>query len=148
VLEQGRFERQGSSSALQVDVRIIAATNRNLFRDVQEGKFRKDFYYRLNVFPVAVPPLREHPEDTPLLGWAFVRQYEQSMGKRIEKIPRKCMGRLRHYPWPGDARELRTHSKITSHFIRRCISFGCVAKARNIQIFLRFRALPNERLNA
>jgi formate hydrogenlyase transcriptional activator len=107
VLEQGRFERLGSSRTLQVNVRIIAASNRNLFRDVQEGKFRKDLYYRLNVFPIAVPPLRERPEDIPLLVWTFVRQYEQKMGKRIEKIPRECLENLQHQPWPGNARELR-----------------------------------------
>jgi len=77
VLEQGRFERLGSPKPLQVNVRIIAASNRNLARDVEEGKFRKDLYYRLNVFPIAVPPLRERPEDIPLLVWAFVRRYEK-----------------------------------------------------------------------
>ncbi len=107
VLEQGRFERLGSSKPLSVNVRIIAATNRDLARDVAEGKFRRDLYYRINVFPVAVPPLRERPEDIPLLVWAFVRQYEKKMGKRIDHIPRKRMEDLMHYPWPGNARELR-----------------------------------------
>jgi formate hydrogenlyase transcriptional activator len=107
VLEQGRFERLGSTTPLQVNVRIIAATNRDLARDVAEGKFRKDLYYRLNVFPISVAPLRERPEDIPLLVWAFVRQYEKKMGKRIDHIPRKTMEDLQHYPWPGNARELR-----------------------------------------
>jgi len=107
VLEEGRFERLGSTRPLQVNVRIIAATNRDLARDVAEGKFRKDLYYRLNVFPIAVPPLRERPEDIPLLVWAFVRQYEKTMGKRIDHIPRKSMEDLQHYAWPGNARELR-----------------------------------------
>jgi PAS domain S-box-containing protein len=107
VLEQGRFERLGSTKPLQVNVRIIAATNRDLARDVAEGKFRKDLYYRLNVFPIRVAPLRERPEDIPLLVWAFVRQYEKKMGKRIDHIPRKSMEDLQHYPWPGNARELR-----------------------------------------
>ena len=117
VLEQGRFERLGSTKPLQVNVRIIAATNRDLARDVTEGKFRKDLYYRLNVFPIVVPPLRERPEDIPLLVWAFVRQYEKKMGKRIEHIPRKSMEDLQHYPWPGNARELRNvveHAMIVS----------------------------------
>ena len=107
VLEQGRFERLGSTRTLQVDVRIIAATSRDLARDADTGKFRKDLYYRLNVFPIYVPPLRERLEDIPPLVWAFVRQYEEKMGKRIDNIPRKQMEALRHYPWPGNARELR-----------------------------------------
>jgi formate hydrogenlyase transcriptional activator len=117
VLEQGRFERLGSTKPLQVNVRIIAASNRDLARNAEEGKFRKDLYYRLNVFPITVPPLRERPEDIPLLVWAFVRQYEKKMGKRIEHIPRKNMEDLQHYPWPGNARELRNaveHAMIVS----------------------------------
>ena len=117
VLEEGRFERLGSTKPLKVDLRIIAATNRDLARDVEQGKFRKDLYYRLNVFPIAVPPLRERPEDIPLLVWAFVRQYEKKMGKRIDHIPRKSMEDLQHYPWPGNARELRNvveHAMIVS----------------------------------
>jgi formate hydrogenlyase transcriptional activator len=117
VLEEGRFERLGSTMAQQVNVRIIAATNRNLTRDVEEGKFRKDLYYRLNVFPISVTPLRERLEDIPLLVWAFVRQYEKKMGKRIDHIPRKNMEDLQHYPWPGNARELRNfveHAMIVS----------------------------------
>jgi transcriptional regulator with GAF, ATPase, and Fis domain len=117
VLEQGRFERLGSTRPLQVNVRIIAASNRDLARNVDEGKFRKDLYYRLNVFPIAVPPLRERPEDIPLLVWTFVRQYEKKMGKRIEHIPRKSMETLQRYPWPGNARELRNvveHAMIVS----------------------------------
>jgi formate hydrogenlyase transcriptional activator len=107
VLEQGRFERLGSTRTLQVNVRIIAATSRDLARDADKGKFRKDLYYRLNVFPIFVPPLRERTEDIPPLVWAFVRQYEEKMGKRIDNIPRKQMEALQHYPWLGNARELR-----------------------------------------
>ena len=117
VLERGRFERLGSSKPLQVDVRIIAATNRDLARDAAEGRFRKDLYYRLNVFPIAIPPLRERPEDIPPLVWAFIRQYEKNMGKRIDHIPRKSMEDLQHYLWPGNARELRNvieHAMIVS----------------------------------
>ena len=118
VLEQGRFERLGSTSTLQVNVRVIAASNRDLARSVDGGRFRKDLYYRLNVFPINVPPLRERPEDIPLLVWAFVRQYEKKMGKRIEHIPRKSMEALQHFPWPGNARELRNaveHAMIVSN---------------------------------
>jgi formate hydrogenlyase transcriptional activator len=107
VLEEGRFERLGSTKTLQVNVRIIAATNRNLAQEVAKGNFRKDLYYRLNVFPIAIPPLRERPEDIPPLVWSFVRQHEKKMGKRIEHIPRKSMEELKHYSWPGNARELR-----------------------------------------
>ena len=117
VLEEGRFERLGSTKPLKANVRIIAATNRDLARDVDEGKFRKDLYYRLNVFPIAVAPLRERPEDIPLLVWAFVRQFEKKMGKRIDHIPRKSMENLQHYLWPGNARELRNvveHAMIVS----------------------------------
>lgn len=117
VLEHGRFERLGSTPPLQVNVRIIAATNRDLARDVAEGKFRDDLYYRLNVFPIAIPPLRERPEDIFPLVWAFVRQYEEKMGKRIDRISRKSMEDPQHYPWPGNARELRNvveHAMIVS----------------------------------
>jgi len=117
VLEQGRFERLGSTRPRQVNVRIIAASNRNLARHVDKGQFRKDLYYRLNVFPIAIPPLRERPEDIPLLVWTFVRQYEKKMGKRIDHIPRKSMEDLQHYQWPGNARELRNvveHAMIVS----------------------------------
>jgi formate hydrogenlyase transcriptional activator len=117
VLEEGRFERLGSNKSLKVDVRIIAATNRDLSRAVSEGKFRKDLYYRLNVFPIIIPPLRERQEDIPLLVWAFVRQYEKKMGKRIDHIPRNSMETLQRYSWPGNARELRNvieHAMIVS----------------------------------
>jgi transcriptional regulator with GAF, ATPase, and Fis domain len=117
VLEHGQFERLGSTKPLHVNVRIIAASNRDLARDVSQGKFRNDLYYRLNVFPIAIPPLRQRPEDIPPLVWAFVRQYEKKMGKRIDHIPRKSMENLQHYPWPGNARELRNvieHAMIVS----------------------------------
>jgi transcriptional regulator with GAF, ATPase, and Fis domain len=107
VLEEGRFERLGSTSTKKVDVRVIAATNRNLAAEVGEGKFRRDLYYRLNVFPIVVPPLRERPEDIPLLVWTFVKQFEKQMGKRIDHIPRNNMEALLRYPWPGNARELK-----------------------------------------
>jgi transcriptional regulator with GAF, ATPase, and Fis domain len=107
VLQEGKFERLGSSSTVSVDVRVIAATNCDLGRAAREGRFRRDLYYRLNVFPITVPPLRERQEDIPLLVWAFVREYERSMGKRIEKIKKKTMDLLSHYGWPGNVRELR-----------------------------------------
>jgi transcriptional regulator with GAF, ATPase, and Fis domain len=107
VLEEGRFERLGSTRTQKTDVRIIAATNRDLERAVREGTFRQDLFYRLNVFPIVIPPLRERPEDIPLLVWAFVRQYENKMGKRIDSIPREAMEAMQRYPWPGNVRELK-----------------------------------------
>jgi formate hydrogenlyase transcriptional activator len=107
VLEEGRFERLGSTKPIQVNVRIIAATNRDLAKDVSEGRFRKDLFYRLNVFPLAIPPLRERPGDIPLLVWAFVREFERKMGKRIDTISRNRMEALQRYSWPGNVRELR-----------------------------------------
>ena len=117
VLEEGRFERLGSPKTLQVNVRIIAATNRDLSQDVKESRFRKDLYYRLNVFPIYVPPLRERPEDIPLLVWSFVRHFEKKMGKRVDTISRKSMEALQRHPWPGNVRELRNvieHAMIVS----------------------------------
>ncbi|MGA9263447.1 MAG: sigma 54-interacting transcriptional regulator [Desulfobacterales bacterium] len=107
VLEQGRFERLGSTRPLQANVRIIAATNRDLAQEVKEGNFRKDLYYRLNVFPILIPPLRERAEDIPLMVWAFVKKFQRKMGKEIQSIPRKTMEALQSYPWPGNVRELR-----------------------------------------
>ncbi|MGD8542781.1 MAG: sigma 54-interacting transcriptional regulator [Desulfobacteraceae bacterium] len=117
VLEDGRFERLGSSKPLKVDVRIIAATNRDLVQEVAAGRFRSDLYYRLSVFPIAVPPLRERPEDIPPLVWAFVRQNEKKLNKPVERIDRRSMEALTRYSWPGNARELRNiveHAMITS----------------------------------
>lgn len=107
VLEEGKFERLGSTKTITVNVRIIAATNRDLTKEMETGTFRKDLYYRLNVFPIIIPPLRERQDDIPPLVWFFVRQYEKKMGKRIDHIPRQIMQDLKHYPWPGNTRELR-----------------------------------------
>lgn len=92
---------------MKVDARLIAATNRDLRQAVRDGTFREDLYYRLNVFPVAIPPLRERVEDIPLLVWAFLKQFEKTMGRRIERVPVRAMERLKRYPWPGNVRELR-----------------------------------------
>jgi formate hydrogenlyase transcriptional activator len=117
ILEEGQFERLGSAKTYHVNARIIAATNRDLAREVSEGRFRKDLFYRLNVFPITIPPLRERPEDIPLLVWTFVHQFEKRMGKRIDTISRKKMEALQRYPWPGNVRELRNaieHAMIVS----------------------------------
>lgn len=107
VLEQGRFERLGSPKSRHADVRIIVATNRDLALDVKEGKFRKDLYYRLNIFPILLPPLRERAEDIPLMVWAFVKEFQKKMGKKIESIPKKTLEVLQCHQWPGNVRELR-----------------------------------------
>jgi PAS domain S-box-containing protein len=107
VIEEGTFERLGSTKALHVDVRLIAATNRDLAREVEGGRFRNDLFYRLNVFPIVIPPLRERTEDIPLLVWAFVTEFQKKMGKRIDSIPKKTMDTLQSYEWPGNGRELR-----------------------------------------
>jgi formate hydrogenlyase transcriptional activator len=107
VLEEGSFERLGSSKTVQVDVRIIAASNQDLEQLVSEGKFRKDLFYRLNVFSIEVPVLRQRTEDIPALVWAFVKQFEEKMGKRIDQIPQDCLERLQRHSWPGNVRELR-----------------------------------------
>jgi transcriptional regulator with GAF, ATPase, and Fis domain len=107
VLQEGQFERLGSPKTIQVNVRVIAATNRDLTEDLQAGRFRQDLYYRLNVFPIRVPPLRERPEDIPALVWVFLKEFSLRMGKKITQVPRKTMEALQCHPWPGNVRELR-----------------------------------------
>lgn len=107
VLQEGQFERLGSSQTISINVRVIAATNRDLAVATKEGKFREDLYYRLNVFPISVPPLRERREDIPLLVWTFVKEFAAIMGKTIESIPKTCMDACMRYSWPGNIRELR-----------------------------------------
>jgi formate hydrogenlyase transcriptional activator len=107
VLQHGHFERLGGIRTLSADVRIIAASNRDLEKMVKEGKFREDLFYRLNVFPIRLPPLRERPEDIPLLVWAFVKELRRTMGKTIEFISHATMEALKRHPWPGNIRELR-----------------------------------------
>jgi transcriptional regulator with GAF, ATPase, and Fis domain len=106
VIQHGEFERLGSSKTLKVDVRIVATTNRNLEEEILTGKFRKDLYYRLNVFPITVPPLRQRTEDIPLMVQAFVERFARKMGKRITSIPKETMKEFQEYPWPGNVREL------------------------------------------
>jgi PAS domain S-box-containing protein len=107
VLETGEFERLGSPKTIKVDVRLIAATHRDLAEDIQKGRFREDLYYRLNVFPIRVPPLRERAEDIPQLVWAFLEEFSSRMGKKITQVPRQTMDALQHHPWPGNIRELK-----------------------------------------
>jgi len=107
VLEERQVERLGSPKGVHVDVRIIAATHRNLEKRIAEGSFRDDLFYRLNVFPIQVPPLKDRAEDIPLLVWRFVDEFSKAFGKRIEGISREDMAVLQRYSWPGNIRELR-----------------------------------------
>jgi transcriptional regulator with GAF, ATPase, and Fis domain len=107
VLQERVIERLGSTQPIKVDVRIIAATNRNLEKAVEDKSFREDLFYRLNVFPIVIPPLRERVEDIPGLVWEFVDEFSRTMGKSIESISQESMRQLQLYPWPGNVRELR-----------------------------------------
>ncbi|MDY0350287.1 MAG: sigma 54-interacting transcriptional regulator [Desulfobulbaceae bacterium] len=106
VIQDGEFERVGGNRTIRVDVRVIAATNRNLEEDVRQGKFRMDLWYRLNVYPLTVPSLRDRGEDIPLLVNHFVNRFAHKQGKKINTVPRPVMEALRKYPWPGNIREL------------------------------------------
>jgi len=114
VLQEQEFERLGSTYTRRVNVRVVAATNQDLERLVDEKLFRMDLYYRINVFPLALPPLRHRMEDIPMLVAHFVRRYAQSMAKKIERITSNAMEALVRYPWPGNIRELQ-------NFIERAV---------------------------
>src|SRR5512135_2211764 len=107
VLQEQEFERLGGTKTIQVDVRLVAATHRDLARMVAECRFREDLYYRLNVFPLVLPPLRERPDDIPRLVRHFTQRFARRMGRRIETIPSAVMDALVRYPWPGNIRELQ-----------------------------------------
>jgi formate hydrogenlyase transcriptional activator len=115
VLQEGEFERLGSSRTIRVDARLIVATSRNLETAVREGKFREDLYYRLNVFPIHIPPLRERREDIPMLTWHFLRDLGGRMGREIESVRASTMNSFVRYSWPGNVRELR--NVIERHLI-------------------------------
>jgi formate hydrogenlyase transcriptional activator len=107
VLQEKEFERLGSGRTVQVDVRVIAATNRDLWHMVEERKFRADLYFRLNVIPITLPPLREREDDIPLLAEHFVQKFAQRLGRSIESIPPEAMQALQSHHWPGNIRELQ-----------------------------------------
>jgi transcriptional regulator with GAF, ATPase, and Fis domain len=108
VIQHNEFERLGSSHTVKVDVRIVATTNRDLEEEVRKGRFRQDLYYRLNVFPLTVPPLRQRKEDIPLMVQAFIERYSRKLGKQITSIQKETMTALQDYPWPGNVRELES----------------------------------------
>ncbi len=114
VIQDGEFERLGSPHTMKVDVRIIVSTSRNLKEEIDRGRFREDLYYRLNVFPITIPPLRQRLDDVPLLVDHFVKKFSRKMGREIKTIPREVMNALKGYAWPGNVRELE-------HVIERAI---------------------------
>jgi formate hydrogenlyase transcriptional activator len=107
VLQERTVERLGGNHSMRVDVRVIAATNRNLEQAVADNAFREDLFYRLNVFPISIPPLRERVEDIPSLVWTFIEEFSQTFGKQIDAISKETFAALQRYPWPGNVRELR-----------------------------------------
>jgi formate hydrogenlyase transcriptional activator len=107
VLQEQEFERLGSSRTMHANIRLVTATNRDLLAMVQQRQFRDDLYYRLNIFPVTIPPLRERRDDIPLLVQHFTQYYADRMHRRIEHIPADAMDSLVHYDWPGNVRELQ-----------------------------------------
>ncbi len=123
LLQEGEFERVGGSQTLKADVRVIAATNRDLARRCRDGQFRPDLYYRLNVFPIEAPALRDRREDIPLLVRHFVQKYAASLGKTIETVPLATLARLQAHSWPGNVRELQ-------HVIERAI---IVSRGRTLE---------------
>jgi PAS domain S-box-containing protein len=128
VLQDGEFERLGSSKTIKVDVRVIAATNRNLEAEMRRGRFREDLYYRLNVFPITVPPLRNRSDDIPLLVRFFVDEFSKRQGKIIEVIPKRVIEILKDYHWPGNVRELE-------HVIERAVIHTSGPKLRLVDEF-------------
>jgi formate hydrogenlyase transcriptional activator len=106
VIEEGEFERLGSPHTVKVDVRIVAATNRNIMEEIGKGRFRKDLFYRLNIFPITLPPLRQRKEDIPLLANYFLEKYNKKTGRKIKKIPEEMIRSLQAHTWPGNVREL------------------------------------------
>jgi len=140
VLQEGEFERIGNPKTIKVDVRVIAATNRELAKEIGQGNFREDLYYRLNVFPIRVPPLRERKEDIPLLAHYFLNIYSTKMGKKIEGIPKSEMDKLRQYDWPGNVREL-------ANLIERSTILTSESLLRVPELSIRQGAIPYPQAN-
>lgn len=127
VLQEGEFERVGSATTQKIDVRVIAATNRDLKKEAEEGTFRADLYYRLSVFPIELPPLRNRQDDIPLLAWFMINKKQGELGKCITKVSKDTMDALINYPWPGNIRELENimeRSVILSHGATLNIDFS------------------------
>ena len=134
VIQDGEFERLGSSRTIKTDVRIIAATNRNLKEEIRNGMFREDLYYRLNVFPVTMPPLRQRKGDIPLLVNHFVAKFNHKIGRKIESVSTNTLNLLEDYYWPGNVRELES-------IIERAV---ITSPGNSLQVLERFEASKNE----
>jgi formate hydrogenlyase transcriptional activator len=154
LLQEREFERLGSTRTKKVDVRVVAATNRDLEEMIRERQFRSDLYYRLNVFPICIPPLRERAEDIPLLVWHFARQFAQQMNKTIDAISPETMEALSRYPWPGNIRELQNviersvviHSKGKLSVKKHWLSRECCQAESAIQPLFRRSALEDRQM--
>jgi PAS domain S-box-containing protein len=132
VLQDGEFERLGSPKTVKVNVRVIAATSRDLIQEIRKRRFREDLYYRLNVFPIQIPPLRQRPEDIPLLAQFFMEKYARKMGKQIESIPKTKINAFLEYHWPGNVRELE-------HMIERAV---VITSGSSLQVAGPLRSSP------
>ena len=135
VIQDGEFERLGSPRTIKVDVRIIAATNRNLEEEIRNGRFREDLFYRLNVFPITIPPLRQRKEDIPLLVDHFVAKFNKKTGKKIETVSKDTLNALQEYHWPGNVRELES-------VIERAV---ITSQGTALQVLDRFDDIPEDR---
>jgi transcriptional regulator with GAF, ATPase, and Fis domain/PAS domain-containing protein len=133
VIQDGEFERLGSPRTIKTDVRIIAATNRNLSEEVKCGRFREDLFYRLNVFPITIPPLRQRMEDIPLLVNHFIAKFNKKIGKKIETVSASTLNALQEYHWPGNVRELE-------NVIERAV---IVSQGNSLQVLDSFELIPN-----
>ena len=151
VLQEKTIERLGSTQPIKVDVRIIAATNRNLEQAVADKTFREDLFYRLNVFPITVPPLRERVADIPGLVWAFLDEFARSFGKPIESVSKDTMRELQQYPWPGNVRELRNvieRAVIVATKSRLSIELPKMSAAKAPKSWMTLEALEIEHVRA
>jgi len=143
VLQESEFERVGGTRTIKVDVRITSATNRNLDVAVQEGRFREDLFYRLNVFAVTLPPLRERQDDIAALARYFAIKYGKRLGKKIEQMPRKVLDALKAHSWPGNIRELENvieRAIITSQ--RPQLELGDALPQRSVRVQRKRAAYP------
>jgi PAS domain S-box-containing protein len=151
VLQEGEFEPVGSSRTRKVDVRVVAATNRDLFHAIAEGRFREDLYYRLAVFPITLPPLRERGDDVVLLAAEFARQFAARLGRRIEPLTAEMSARLRSYAWPGNVRELQNvieRAVITATSGRLNLDRALPAAAVDLPVAANGAGAPAELLSA
>ena len=135
VIQDGEFERLGSPRTLKVDVRIIAASNRNLEEEIRAGRFREDLFYRLSVFPITIPPLRQRKEDIPLLVNHFVAKFNKKTGKKIGSVSKETLNALQDYHWPGNVRELES-------VIERAV---ITSQGTDLQVLDRFEILQQDR---